>query len=75
MFLDSCSLLLPTTAQHHFSDEEFERLSSTASHVCPNCDGELSNYEADTFGICGDCYGDSAQTYVASSDFSFATGH
>lgn len=75
MFLDSCSIHLLPSASFHCSDEEFDRLSQSASYVCPNCDGELSNYESELLGICGDCYGDSAKTFMESPTFNFATGH
>lgn len=60
MFLDMHSLNLPSSLMHSFSDDESDRLASAASHVCPNCDGAISNDEHEHLGVCGGCYyGDS----------------
>lgn len=58
MFLDSHSLALPSMSMFCISDDEFDRLNNNASHVCPNCDGEITTYEHEYMGVCNDCYAD-----------------
>lgn len=56
MFLDPHSLNLPAMAMLSASDEEFERMSTSASHVCPNCDGDITIAEHKHLGVCDPCY-------------------
>lgn len=56
MFLDTHSLNLPALAMLSTSDEEFERMSTSASHVCPNCDGDITLAEHEYLGVCDSCY-------------------
>jgi hypothetical protein len=56
IFTQSHSLSLPVLSMLCLSDDEFDRLSSDASHICPNCDGEITTYEHEFMGVCNDCY-------------------
>lgn len=56
MFLDTHSLHLPAVSMSAMSDDEFDRLSTSASHCCPNCDGSLTIGEDEAAGLCSDCY-------------------
>lgn len=55
-FLDSHALHLPVMTMVTQSVDELEALSMSASHCCPNCDGELTIGEHQACGICTDCY-------------------
>lgn len=57
MFLDTHYLSLPAVStQSSYSEEEYDRLSSNASHCCPNCDGDITIGEHEDAGMCNTCY-------------------
>lgn len=56
MFLDTHSVSLPALSGPSFSDDDYDRLSAAASHCCPNCDGEITLYDDQKFGICRPCH-------------------
>jgi hypothetical protein len=55
-FLDTHSLALPVLSMLCVSDDEYDRLSSSASHCCPNCDDDITVHEHEYMGVCSPCY-------------------
>ena len=52
----SHSVSLPIMSMLTFDQDECDSLSISASHNCPNCDGDITIGEHQATGVCTDCY-------------------